>query len=521
MEIKDMDFKLINTKNYLSKIKPTLFDDIGILTLFDEVYDHSWMDLQDVMEFLVDKDEILRRQAIFTDFLNDDKDNLRAFKRLCDVCLDSFKSYLSSDSDIKSYISIVIFYSRYVNFINEGSNILNELNFESNELNEMKKYFSEMKNDAKFINFGVEVDKCLASIQKMTKMVISFIHDEPYMYENTNETSEGVKTIEELLLSYADKLTIHPIMRESNYSRHIMDSYFYNRYEYVFSEDYSLIRKFFYNYSDECNYNFEILSNNLNYYLKFKMLFEEAKSNDVAFSKVTFNNEHYADFKNLSDITIMRHAHKITPNDCVWNEAEHVQIITGANGGGKTTYCRSIGANFVIMNSVGYCFATYACINPIKYLHTHFPNDENYVVGYGRLHDEIVRLDRIREDFCEDCLVLLNETFSSTDEDTALKESLKLLEEIDEKKVPLIFITHQQKLLDVIDRTKIALLNPVVDPENNNRRTFKIRRVGNVINSYAEDILRKYGLSRDQLMTRLEDLKASKEEKEGEVNEDK
>ena len=97
---------------------------------------------------------------------------------------------------------------------------------------------------------------------------------------------------------------------------------------------------------------------------------------------------------------------------------------------------------------------------------------------------------------------------------------MKLLEEIDEKKVQLIFITHQQKLLDVIDRTKIALLNPVVDPLDNNRRTFKIRRVGNVINSYAEDILRKYGLSRDQLMMRLEDMKERKEEKENE-NEDK
>ena len=77
-----MEFNLLNTRKYLSKIKPTLFDDIGVLTLFDDVYDHSWLDLQDVMEFLVDKEEILKRQAIFTDFLNDDNDYLRDFRRL-------------------------------------------------------------------------------------------------------------------------------------------------------------------------------------------------------------------------------------------------------------------------------------------------------------------------------------------------------------------------------------------------------------------------------------------------------
>lgn len=504
-----MEFKLIDTSKFLSKIRPMLFDDIGILTLFDDVYDHSWLDLQDIMEFLVDKEEILKRQAIFTDFLNDENDALKNFKRLCDICLDLYKQYISSDSDIKSYINIVMFYYRYIDFIEKGSEELNKLNFESKELNEMKKFFNEKKDDASFKSFKEEVLKCVEAINKMKYMTISYRIDDDYMYENVN--SEETKTLEELLISYANKLNIEPVTRETNYSRHMMDSYFYNRYEYVFYDDYQLIRKFFYTYSDNCKYNFEILSGELNYYLKFKALFMEAKERNINYCRCVFNDEHKAEFRDLHDITIMRKVAHITPNDTSWNLDEHVQIITGANGGGKTTYCRSIGSNYVMMNSVGYAFASFANVSPIKYLHTHFPNDENYVVGYGRLHDEIVRLDRIRQDFSEDTLVLLNETFSSTDEDTALQESLKLLEEIDEKKVQLIFITHQQKLLDIIDRTKIALLNPIVDTEHGNKRTFKIRRVGAVINSYAEDILRKYGLSREQLKLRLEEENGSEE----------
>jgi len=507
-----MDFNLINTRNYLSKIKPTLFDDIGVQTLFDDIYDHSWLDLQDVMEFLVDKDEILKRQAIFSDFLKDENEYLRDFRRLCEVCLDAYKTYLSSDSDIKSYISIVIFYYRYIDFIEQGSIVLNKLDFESKELNEMKQFFNEKKEDPKFLSFKEEVLNCFKAIDKMKKMIITFKADDKFMFENQDE--EDIPSLESLLISYANKLNINPVMRESNYSRHIMDSYFYNRYEYVFDEDYELIRKFFYNYNDDCKYNFEILSGQLNYYLKFKMLFMEAKKRNINYCRVVYNNEHKTEFNDLHDITIMNKVPHITPNDTSWNLNEHVQIITGANGGGKTTYCRSIGSNYVMMNSVGYAFASFANVSPIKYLHSHFPNDENYVVGYGRLHDELVRLDRIREDFGEDTLVLLNETFSSTDEDTALQESLKLLAEVDEKNVQLIFITHQQKLLDIIDRTKIALLNPIVDPDNDNKRTFKIRRVGAVINSYAEDILRKYGLSREQLKLRLEEMNKIEEQKE-------
>ena len=93
----------------------------------------------------------------------------------------------------------------------------------------------------------------------------------------------------------------------------------------------------------------------------------------------------------------------------------------------------------------------------------------------------------------------MNETFSSTDEDTAFKESKKLFKELDDKEVNVVFITHQQLLLQYIDRDKVILLNPIVDVDDNNRRTFKIRRVENEIHAFANDILRKYGLSKEIL----------------------
>ena len=154
---------------------------------------------------------------------------------------------------------------------------------------------------------------------------------------------------------------------------------------------------------------------------------------------------------------------------------------------------------YIFFSSLGYTFSKKASIKAIKYLCTHFPNDENYQVGYGRLQDEIKRIDYVRNRLSKDCLYLMNETFSSTDEDTAFKESKKLFKELDDKEVNVVFITHQQLLLQYIDREKVILLNPIVDVDDNNRRTFKIRRVENEVHAFANDILRKYGLSKEIL----------------------
>ena len=46
---------------------------------------------------------------------------------------------------------------------------------------------------------------------------------------------------------------------------------------------------------------------------------------------------------------------------------------------------------------------------------------------------------------------------------------------------------------------KVILLNPIVDVDDNNIRTFKILRVDTEIHAFANDILRKYGLSKEML----------------------
>ena len=63
-----------------------------------------------------------------------------------------------------------------------------------------------------------------------------------------------------------------------------------------------------------------------------------------------------------------------------------------------------------------------------------------------------------------------------------------------------IYITHQHGIGD----TRIPFLSVIIDESDANRRTYKIARQRGASGSYAMDILKKYGLTRQALETRFQ-----------------
>ncbi|MDD3171828.1 MAG: hypothetical protein PHO86_05865 [Bacilli bacterium] len=497
-----MNFNLLRTKEYASKIKENVFEDTGIKALFDDFFDHDWEDLADIIECLPYIEETKRRQKIFYDFLNDSEELFNKLKYELDITMDAYKQYKAVYFDIATYLGIIIFYKRYIDFIESGKSIFEKLNLVSQELLEMKVYFNNLFNSDSFHELKADVKEATGDIKTIEQLIISY-----ETYNTYIEATPKGNTIryEDKLLEVAKKLGVTTDITNSIYRQRELNPYYYNRLQYVYPKQYSNLQKFHNKYVDKTEYNFEELSKQLDFYIKLKRLFLYAQNKKIPFSSVEISDDEKTEFHDLYDITIINRVDKITPNDSNWDKQHHVQIVTGANGGGKTTYLRSIGANFVFFTALGYVFARKALISPIKYLDTHFPMDENFAIGYGRLYDELDRLKIMSPDFSNDCLLLLNETFSSTDEETAFTETVKLLETIEEKGVNVVYITHQTKLLRYLDLDKIILLNPVIDEEHGNRRTFKISRVNSDVHSFTNDILKKYGLSKEQLKRRRED----------------
>ncbi len=188
----------------------------------------------------------------------------------------------------------------------------------------------------------------------------------------------------------------------------------------------------------------------------------------------------------------------IVPNDISFTTEEPFYFLTGANGGGKTTYLRTVGIA-VLMFLLGCpvpCVS--ATISDISSVFTHFPRDERFD-GSGRFVEENNRVNAILENLDGNSLVLLNETYSTTNEENAVKMTEKLASMLWSKRIFGLYITHQHGLHE----TEIPYLNVLIDLNDENRRTYKIARQKSVGGSYAKDILIRCGLTFEALQNRF------------------
>lgn len=198
----------------------------------------------------------------------------------------------------------------------------------------------------------------------------------------------------------------------------------------------------------------------------------------------------------------------IVPNDISFTTEEPFYFLTGANGGGKTTYLRTVGIA-VLMFLLGCpvpCVS--ATISDISSVFTHFPRDERFD-GSGRFVEENNRVNAILENVDENSLVLLNETYSTTNEENAVKMTEKLANELWNKRIFGLYITHQHGLHE----SEIPYLNVLIDLNDENRRTYKIARQKSVGGSYAKDILIRCGLTYEALENRFGKLENGEETK--------
>ena len=117
-------------------------------------------------------------------------------------------------------------------------------------------------------------------------------------------------------------------------------------------------------------------------------------------------------------------------------------VVTGANQGGKSTFLRSFGCAQLMMQCGMFVCADAFSAGCCSGVYTHFCHCEAQQDNQGRLHEELLRIQKIVHRCDRDALVLLNETFSSTSE----REASLLAEEIVmayyQLNLRTIYVTH-------------------------------------------------------------------------------
>lgn len=201
---------------------------------------------------------------------------------------------------------------------------------------------------------------------------------------------------------------------------------------------------------------------------------------------------------------------EIVPNDASFSPEEHLFFVTGANGGGKTTYLKTIVLNLLLF--LGGCpiFGQSAEIYPFSCVYTHFPVDETE--GSGRLAEEERRVQRILEELPPDAFVFLNETFTGANEEIGMRLSLQTMRTLREKGAFVLFVTH----FHALETEEFPVLSAVVE-ENGHKRLYRIRRSDAMESSYARDILEMHGLDERSLQEYMKTYREAHRRDRGET----
>lgn len=236
----------------------------------------------------------------------------------------------------------------------------------------------------------------------------------------------------------------------------------------------------------------------LNFYLEAVRLIRRIRAAGLPLCWPSVSDTKQLTMTGLRDISLL---HKtdidIIPNDSYFTEKEPFFFLTGANGGGKTTYLRSLGiAVLLFLSGCPVCCET-AQLWPVDNVFTHFPQDERFEAD-GRFADEQRRMADIVSRHGGNSLILLNETFSTTNEELAVECTLKLADELKDSGSFVLYITHQHGL----ESSELPFLSVIVDESNSNKRTYRITRRAEAAGSYAADILRRYHLDKESLQKR-------------------
>lgn len=243
----------------------------------------------------------------------------------------------------------------------------------------------------------------------------------------------------------------------------------------------------------------------IDFYLVMSDVFDRIRASGIPMCFPKISDTKRIDIVNAYDVTLLTKGEKsVIPNDIYFDHDEPFFYLTGANGGGKTTYIRTVGVSCLLFLNGCPAPCDRAEIYPLSCVFTHFPHDERFN-NSGRYAEEQGRVDIILNSAesihasggCS--LVLLNETYSTTSEEKARVLTAALAEHLCHSGDFGVYVTHQH----AVGETEIPYLNVLIDRDDQNRRTFKVAKQKSVYSSYAYDILKKYALTKEELDRRF------------------
>jgi hypothetical protein len=167
-------------------------------------------------------------------------------------------------------------------------------------------------------------------------------------------------------------------------------------------------------------------------------------------------------------------------------------MITGANRGGKSTFLRSIGLAQLMMQCGMFAPAESFRANVCDGIFTHFKREEDASMRSGKLDEELGRMSSIVDRVTAKSIVLLNESFASTNEREGSEIARQIVRALVETGVKVFYVTHMFDLAQgfYLARMDVALFLRA-ERLADGRRTFQIAEGAPLPTSHGADLYEK------------------------------
>ncbi len=236
---------------------------------------------------------------------------------------------------------------------------------------------------------------------------------------------------------------------------------------------------------------FNALREELAFYLGCLNLHEELQrlGLSITFPLPQQENEPIFAAKGLYDLSLaLKLGGKVVENQIDANE-KSLAIITGPNRGGKTTFLRSVGQAQLMMECGMFVPADSFTANLSSGIFTHFKREEDRELKGGKLDEELRRMSDIVDHVMPGSLLLLNESFASTNDREGSEIANQIVGALVKKGVKVFYVTHLVEFARSFfqrEMERVLFLRAERLPDG--RRTFKLKEGKPMETSFGADL---------------------------------
>jgi DNA mismatch repair ATPase MutS len=147
-------------------------------------------------------------------------------------------------------------------------------------------------------------------------------------------------------------------------------------------------------------------------------------------------------FSGLYDIALALSTEQTVVGNDLNADDSNLLVITGANTGGKSTFLRSVGLAHLMLQAGLFVPAKSFSAEVCRGIFTHYKREEDVTMESGKWDEELSRMSEIVGRLERNSILLLNESFSSTNQREGSEIAGQIVRALLENSVKVLFVTH-------------------------------------------------------------------------------